>query len=128
MDSYLLYKPNHALRDFTVASELQFHISNLRGKTIQNVNFVPVSQNNDLSLINANRQHESNGMLGFQNKAPYIMLMKFYANQDNNVTSENVIFNGSSFSNSETTIGFLASKRIQEWSRILISSPSWSYM
>ena len=41
------------------------------------------------------------------------------------LTSRNVIFNRSSFRDFETTIGFLASKRVQKWSQILISSPGW---
>ena len=40
------------------------------------------------------------------------------------LTSKNKIFNESLFSNSDTTIGFLALKRVWEWSQIRISSPS----
>ena len=33
---------------------------------VQNINFLPVSQNSDLSLkLNPNHQHKSIGMLGF---------------------------------------------------------------
>ena len=42
--------------------------------------------------------------------------------------SKNVIFNGNSFAIFETAIKFLASKRIREWSQILISSPGWPCM
>ena len=41
------------------------------------------------------------------------------------LTSKNMIFNGSLFSNSETVIRFVASKQVQEWSWISILSPNW---
>ena len=43
LNSYLLYEPNSALYAFIDTSELQFQISNHRGKIIQNVKFLPVS-------------------------------------------------------------------------------------
>ena len=55
-------------------------------------------------------------MFGFQNRAPDIKLLKFYANQDNSAYFENAIFNRNSFSNFEAAIGFLASKLVQKWS------------
>ena len=59
------------------------------GKIVQNVNFLPVSQNSNLSLkLNPTRQHESKGMLGYQNRASDIKLLKFHANQDNNAYLE----------------------------------------
>ena len=89
MSSYLLYEPNHALRAFTATPELQFQISDPTGKIIQNVKFSSVSQNSDLSLkLNPTHQHESKGMLGFQNKASYIKLLKFQINQYNNAYLE----------------------------------------
>ena len=60
-------------------------------------------------------------MLGFKNRAPDIKLLKFTQIETIKLTSRNMISNGSSFQNSETAIGFVASKRIREWSRILIS-------
>ena len=61
---------------------------------VQNVNFPPVGQNNDLCLkSNSTRQHESNGMLGFQNRALDIKILKFHTNRDNSVYLKNVIFN-----------------------------------
>ena len=33
----------------------------------------------------------------------------------------------STFTNSETAIGFVALKWVREWSQILIPSPSWPY-
>ena len=44
------------------------------------------------------------------------------------LTSKNTIFNGSLFFNSETVIEFVALKRVQRWSQILISSPDWPCM
>ena len=85
MSSHLLYESKHAIRTFTVAPELQFHISDPRGKNHLKCQFLFVSQNNDLTLkLNPNSQQESKSMLGFQNKAPNIKLLKFQANQDNN--------------------------------------------
>ena len=39
------------------------------------------------------------------------------------LTSKNLIFNGSLFANSETVIGFMATKWVWEWFWILIPSP-----
>ena len=78
---------------------------------VQNINFLPVNQNSDLSLkLNPNRQHESISMLGFENRAPNIKILKFHANWDNSAYLENKIFNGSSFVNSKTVIGFMVLK------------------
>ena len=41
------------------------------------------------------------------------------------LTSKKVIFNGISFDNSETAIEFGLSKKVWEWSHILIQSPNW---
>ena len=41
------------------------------------------------------------------------------------LTSRNVISNGSSFQDSKTAIRFLASKQVRKWSRTLISSLCW---
>ena len=43
------------------------------------------------------------------------------------LTSKNVLSNGCSFQNSETTIAFIALKRVRRWSHFLISSLSWPY-
>ena len=43
------------------------------------------------------------------------------------LTSKNINFNESSFVKSETSIGFVVSKRVWEWSRISFLSPVWSY-
>ena len=62
----------------------QFHISDLRGKIIQNVKFSPIIQNSDSSSkLNPTSQHEPRGMLDFQNRAMDIKLLKFHANQEN---------------------------------------------
>ena len=39
---------------------------------------------------------------------------------------KNAIFNGNSFAKSKTLIGFMASKKVREWSQILILSLGWS--
>ena len=84
MNSYFLYKPNNALRASTAILDLQFHIFDPRGKIVQNIKFLSVSQNNDLiSKSNPTNQHESRGMLGFQNRASDSKLLKFYVNRDN---------------------------------------------
>ena len=69
---------------FTASLELQFHIFNAMGKIIQNVKFLPASQDNDLNLkLNPTHQQESRGMLCFQNIAPNIKILKFHTNRDN---------------------------------------------
>ena len=84
MNSYLLHRPNRTHHAITATLELQFHISDLIGKIIKNVKFLSVSQNIDLtSKLDPTRQHESRGMLGFQNRALDIKLLKFHVNQDN---------------------------------------------
>ena len=128
MSSYLLYEPNHTLHAFTAAPEFQFHISDLRGKIIQNVNFSLVSQNSDSTLkLNLTRQHKFKSILGFQNKALNIKLLKFTQIKTIRLTSKNTIFNGTSFAKSETITRFVASKRVWEWSRILILSLGWPF-
>ena len=72
MSSYLLYDLNLALRAFTAASELQFNISDPNGKIVQNVNFSPISQNNNLILkLNPTHQHVSKSMINFKNRSSY---------------------------------------------------------
>ena len=72
---------------------LQFHIFDPMGKIVQNVNFLPVSQNSDLtSKSDSTRQHKSTGMLNFQNIAPNIKLLKFHANRDNQAYLEKYNF------------------------------------
>ena len=98
----------------------------LRGNIVKYVKFSPISQNSGLSSkLNPTCQHESKGMLGFQNSALDIKLLKFHTNRDNIAYLEKWIFNGSSFANAETDIGLMVSKQVREWSRILILSPSW---
>ena len=82
LNPYLLYGPNSALCAFPAALELQFHISVPRSKIIQNVKFLSVYQTSDLiSKLDFTRQHESRGMLGFQNRAPDTKLLKFHAKE-----------------------------------------------
>ena len=84
MSSYLLYEPNNILCAFIAVPKLQFHISNPRGKIVQNVKFLSVNENNDLTLkLKPTYQHESRGMLSFQNKTPGIKLLQFHVNRDN---------------------------------------------
>ena len=49
LNSYLLYKPNGVLRVFTSALEIEFHYFDPRGKIVQTVKILLVSQNNDLT-------------------------------------------------------------------------------
>ena len=68
----------------TTTSEVKFYIFDPKGKIVQNIKFLFVSQNSDLTLnLNPNHQHDSKSMLGFQNKEPDTKLLKFYANQGN---------------------------------------------
>ena len=93
MHSYFLYESNYALHTFTVTPNLQFHISDPSGKIVQNVNYSLVSQNSDLSSkLNPTHQHESSGMLSFQNRAPDIKLLKFHANRNNSAYLEKCDF------------------------------------
>ena len=63
MSSYILCKHNHALRMLTDASTLQFYIFDLKDKIIQNIKFLSVNQNSDLSSkLNYTHQHESGGI------------------------------------------------------------------
>ena len=120
MNFYLLYEPNNVLHAFIVASELQFQIFDSMNKIVQNVKFSPVSQISDSTLkLYSTCQHESRGMLGFKNRALDIKLLKFYTNRDNRAYL-NLIFNRSSFAKYETTIGFVMSIQVREWSQILI--------
>ena len=66
-------------------------------------------------------------MLGFQNRALNLKLLKFHALETIEVTSKNTIFNESSFTKFETSIGYVTSKWDQEWSRILILSIGYPY-
>ena len=86
--SYL--SPTKALRVFTVASKLQFHIFDPRGQNRPNIKILPVNQSSDLgSKLNHTHQHGSMDMLGFQNRAIDIKLLNFHANRDNSAYLEN---------------------------------------
>ena len=64
-------------------SSFNFKFSSLGDKIVQNVKLSSVSQNSDLILkLDSIHQHESRGMLGFQNRAPKNKLLNFHANQD----------------------------------------------
>ena len=63
-------------------------------------------------------------MLGFQNGAPNIKLLNFTLIKTILLTLKNMIFKGNLFTKPETAIRFLASKRVHEWSWILIPSLS----
>ena len=83
MNYYLLYGANKALCAFTATRELKFYIFDLRGKIVQNTKILPVSQDYDLSSkLNPTRQYKSKGMLGFQNKALNMKLLKFHVNRE----------------------------------------------
>ena len=64
-------------------------------------------------------------MLGFQNRTPYIKLLKFYANRDNSAYLKKSDFQRKLVYQIETIIGLMESKRFHEWSQILILSPDW---
>ena len=85
MSSCLLYEPNHPIRAFIATPELQFQNSNPRGKIMQNINFLPISQNRDLILkLDLIRKHESRDMLDFQNRVSDVNILKFHTSRDNN--------------------------------------------
>ena len=120
MSSYLLYEPNYVLRVFTTTLELQFHILDPRDKIVQNTNFSYVSQNNTSSLkLNFTRQHVSRGMFSFQNRASNVKILKFRANQDNNVYLEKYDF--STKTRLLIVIRFMILKQVSKWFQILIS-------
>ena len=50
MSSYLYYEFNDAFRELTIIPELQIINANLRGKIVQNIKILLVSQNSNLSL------------------------------------------------------------------------------
>ena len=80
---------------------------------VKNINFSSVHHNRDLSLkLNPNRQHESRGILIFQNRVLDIKILNFHANETIVFTLKNVIFNESWFVNFEIVIGFMASKQV----------------
>ena len=57
---------------------------NLRGKMVQNLNFLLVSKNSDLSLnVNSTHQHKSMNMLDFQNKISSVKILKFHTTRYN---------------------------------------------
>ena len=112
MNSYLLYGPNNALRTIIATPELQFHISDHKGKIVQNIKFLSVNQTSDLmSKLDLTHQHESRDMLGFQNKDSNTKLLKIHA-ETIRLTLKNVIFNGGLFSKCEATIRFVALKQV----------------
>ena len=93
LNPYLLYEPNSAPRAFTADRELQFHISVPSRKIVQNVKFLSVNQNSySILKLNPTRQHESSGMLDFQNRVTDTKLLKFYTNQDERVYLEKCDF------------------------------------
>ena len=66
MSSYLYPELNDVFHALTTIPKLQIVNPNPRGKIIQNVKFLSVSQNNDLSLkLDSTCQNKSKGMLVF---------------------------------------------------------------
>ena len=87
-----------------------------------------VSQNSYLSSkSNPIHQNESEGVLSFQNRVRKHKNQNSMQNSAMRLTSKYELFNCSSFGNLETSSGFVTSKRVWEWSRILIWSPCWPY-
>ena len=90
--------------------------------------FSHVSENNYLSSkLDSTHKNESRGMFSFQNRAQKQISRNCMQNGLKVLSSKNVFFKRSSFGNFETIIGFMASKKVFEWSQILILSPSWPY-
>ena len=88
--------------------------------------FLPINQNSDSTLkLNPTRQHESMGMLGFQNRAPDTKLLKFHINQDNRAYLEKHDFQWKLIYQFWDRHLICTSKQVQEWSWILIPIPSW---
>ena len=59
----------------------------------QNINFSPIGQNSELSLnLNPTHQHESKGVLSFQNTVSDVKILKFHTNQDNSAYLEKCNF------------------------------------
>ena len=60
---------------------------------VQNINFLPVGQNIDLSSkLNFIHQHESRGILDFQNTVLDVKILKFHIKWDNSAYIEKYDF------------------------------------
>ena len=88
MSSYLSHHSKSALRALTASSKLQIRISNPGGKILQNINFLPISQNSYLNIKwDSTCQNKSGGMLGFQNRSQKANQSKLHAKQCNRMLS-----------------------------------------
>ena len=128
MKLYLLYGLNNGLHTFITALELYSIFSTLGAKLSKISNFhSSVWTSDSISKLNPTCQHESKGMLGFQNRALDTKLLQFHVNRDEWAYLEKHDFQRKFVVKSDTTIRFVASKRVREWSQFLISSPRWLY-
>ena len=94
---------------------------------VQNVNFSLVGQNSDLSLkLNSTHSTWVQGCARFPKQSLRCQDIEISCKlKIILLTLKNVIFNRSLFVNSETSIGFMVSKRVQKWSQILILNLGW---
>ena len=76
----LYYELNDAFRAVITAPKLQIVNLNPRGKVVQNVKFLSITQNSNLSL---KLDSTLRGMLGFQNRAPEAYKPKFHVERCN---------------------------------------------
>ena len=129
MSSYLLYEPNHTFHVFIAAPDLQFQNFDPMGKMVkivQNIKFSPAGKKNDSSLkLDLTRQHESRVCSIFKKETWMSKYWNFIQIETIIPTSKNMIFNESLFANFETTIRFVVSKRVRDWSPFLILSSDW---
>ena len=90
-------------------SNFTFHTLGVKSSKMSKV--FHFSQNSDLSLkLNPTRQQNFRGMLDFQNRTPYIKLLKFHVNRDNMTYLEKYNFQRKLVYQIEIAIGFMASK------------------
>ena len=71
LNSYLLHESNKAFRALRSTLDLQLSNPDPKGKIVQTIKNLSVSQNNDLTpKLDSTRQHKFRDMLDFQNGAP----------------------------------------------------------
>ena len=83
--SFSFSKSHFQFSNFSVKSNRYQNITKThQGKIVQNIKFLFVSQSSVIgSKLNFTCQHECMSMLGFQNRAMDIKLLKYHINRDN---------------------------------------------
>ena len=93
MSSYPYSELNDIFRALKIAHELQIENLDPRGKIVQKVKFLSISQNSYLSLkSDITCQNGSSGIFDFRNRFPEVHKPKFTQNDATRLTSENAPF------------------------------------